>query len=42
MGGESAKRTPDEAAVHIVNLALDASENAPNGQFLREGRTVDW
>jgi NAD(P)-dependent dehydrogenase (short-subunit alcohol dehydrogenase family) len=42
MGGDNAKRTPEEAAAHIVNLALDTSENAPNGQFLREGRTVDW
>lgn len=41
MGGEKGKRSPEEAAAHIVTMALD-EDPAKTGQFQREGKAVDW
>ena len=40
MGGENANLTIEETATQIVAFAL--SDNFPNGQFLRHGKTIPW
>lgn len=42
MGGDKGKRSPEEAAAHIVKLALQQGDLPPNGAMVREGKVVDY
>ncbi|WP_160724721.1 SDR family oxidoreductase [Bacillus sp. USDA818B3_A] len=41
MGGPSAPRTPKQAAESILWLATIGPEG-PNGEFFRDGKSIDW
>jgi NAD(P)-dependent dehydrogenase (short-subunit alcohol dehydrogenase family) len=41
MGGANASRSPEESATGIVPLLL-SEKSAYNGQFLRDGKPIDW